>query len=130
MSSEGIVSANNTDVVGFVNSTRSKYEDNYVGLLDFDSCALNLVDTKDGRTITGQLYRNQQDGTATFDVVEMDHHKGEGGVVSFKCEKPLIVVTELGMTAPETYVLDGQTNGLDMVSPQLDPDLSEEPASF
>ena len=99
------MSANNTDVVGFVNSTRSKYEDNYVGLLDFDSCALNLVDTKDGRTITGQLYRNQQDGTATFDVVEMDHHKGEGGVVSFKCEKPPVVVTDLGF-APFTEAND------------------------
>ena len=99
------MSANNTDVVGFVNSTRSKYEDNYVGLLDFDSCALNLVDTKDGRTITGQLYRNQQDGTATFDVVEMDHHKEEGGVVSFKCEKP----PALGMNFeyPPPIVPDG-----------------------
>ena len=97
MSSEGIVSANNTDRV-IANSSSYRFEDTYVGLLDFDSCALNLVATKVGGTITGELYRNHQDGSATFNVVRTDHHKERGGVASFKCEKR--VETELGTSEP------------------------------
>ena len=105
MSSEGIVSANNTDRV-IANSSSYRFEDTYVGLLDFDSCALNLVATKVGGTITGQLYRNHHDGSATFDVVRTDHHKERGGVASFKCEKPPVVGTELGTNgSPEPFVL-------------------------
>ena len=90
MTADGIVSGK--EVIETNLEDRSKIfkdDEEIAGLLDLETCALTLLETNgDNGMITGHLTTNGQGG-ATIDVVETVPYtdKGDGGVLSFHCEK-------------------------------------------
>jgi len=90
VTADGIVSGK--EVIETNLEDRSKIfkdDEEIAGLLDLETCALTLLETNgDNGMITGHLSTNGQGG-ATIDVVETVPYTdtGDGGVLSFHCEK-------------------------------------------